>query len=118
MQVIWAKGQEFGQESHTPASGLENCEAKDYLFYRRDEIKYHGSHNSQRGFVPELDFYGEYSFTGFWLLGLKASLILYLFIGKCMQKALFIYFISNSVPTSFDFSTLVTRLSNIEKNIY
>ncbi|XP_071837327.1 uncharacterized protein [Apostichopus japonicus] len=57
MQVIWAKGQEFGEESHNPASGLENCEAKDYLFYRRDEIKYHGSHNSQRGFVPELDFY-------------------------------------------------------------
>ena len=57
MHVIWARGQEYGEEIHRPASGLERNEFRTENFYRRDELKYHG-HQTQRG-VTTRRFLGE-----------------------------------------------------------
>ena len=57
MHVIWARGQEYGQEIHVPDSGLERNEFMTENFYRRDELKYHG-HRTQRG-VTTRRFLGE-----------------------------------------------------------
>ncbi|KAJ8040166.1 Serine-rich 25 kDa antigen protein [Holothuria leucospilota] len=62
MDVIWARGQERGREVHRPRSGLERCEAKnieDYLFYQKDDVKYHGTSGMQRGIIRGLDFYAD-----------------------------------------------------------
>lgn len=57
MHVIWARGQERGQYSHSPPSGLERGTAAVGDFYRPDEIKYHG-HGAQRGFA-NINFFEE-----------------------------------------------------------
>ena len=57
MHVIWARGQEIGEYNHVPKSGLEKDKASVPLFYKPDELKYHG-HGDQRGFL-NLNFYEE-----------------------------------------------------------
>ncbi|XP_030851987.1 uncharacterized protein LOC578616 isoform X1 [Strongylocentrotus purpuratus] len=59
MMAIWSRGQEFGRYVHNPPSGLEVCQASDYMFYRRDELKYHGTSPDQRGVIPNLNFYAD-----------------------------------------------------------
>jgi len=45
MHVIWAVGQQQGEYSHSPKSGLETEEASLPDFYHEDELKYHGKVN-------------------------------------------------------------------------
>ena len=61
--AVWARGQEFGQYIHNPPSGLEWCLASDYEFYKKDELKYHGTSDDQRGTIAGLDFYGKINVT-------------------------------------------------------
>ncbi|CAK8683065.1 unnamed protein product [Clavelina lepadiformis] len=49
MTVIWAMGQGIDMYQHAPNTGLEDCTASDYRFYRHDEIKYHGTGPNRRG---------------------------------------------------------------------
>ena len=61
MHVIWAVGQEPGEYSHVPKSGLEEkSEGTPSIpdFYRPDELKYHGRKN--RGIVS-MNFFEEVS---------------------------------------------------------
>ncbi|XP_006819112.1 uncharacterized protein LOC102801088 [Saccoglossus kowalevskii] len=58
MSVIWARGQTPGDYWHAPASGIESCMAEDYMFYRVDELKYHGTRADQRG-VTTMNFYDD-----------------------------------------------------------
>ena len=55
-QVIWSLGQVFPDYFHRPGSGIEAGTAEDKMFYKRDEIKYHGTRN--RG-ATTANFYGE-----------------------------------------------------------
>lgn len=57
MHVIWARGQEIGEYNHSPKSGLEKDKAFVPIFYKPDELKYHG-HGDQRGHLS-LNFYEE-----------------------------------------------------------
>ncbi|XP_071951273.1 uncharacterized protein [Antedon mediterranea] len=57
MTVIWARGQEYGAYVHSPASSIEACTASIDDYYRQDELKYHGTHNEQRGRVQDLNFF-------------------------------------------------------------
>lgn len=41
--MIYAKGQTAGSYEHSVKSGLESGKHKDTDFYRRDQLKYHGS---------------------------------------------------------------------------
>ena len=59
MHVIFARGQEMGHYVHSPPSGIEACTANQ-KFYKRFELKYHGTHPDQRGQVPSFDFYGAF----------------------------------------------------------
>jgi hypothetical protein len=43
--VIWSFGQVYPDYSHSPPSGIEAGTAKNPMFYKPDEIKYHGSVN-------------------------------------------------------------------------
>ena len=58
MHVIWAVGQEQGQYSHRPSSGLESKDEEPSVpdFYHDDELKYHGKDN--RG-VTSINFHDE-----------------------------------------------------------
>jgi hypothetical protein len=56
MHVIWAVGQEPGDFSHSPDSGLEKGTPSVPEFYKKDELKYHGKKN--RGKV-EMNFFEE-----------------------------------------------------------
>ena len=59
MHVIWAVGQEPGDYSHIPKSGLEHSPdgTPSVLdFYKPDELKYHGKKN--RGIVS-MNFFEE-----------------------------------------------------------
>ena len=58
MHVIWAAGQDQGDYSHSPHSGLETSAATASVpdFYHDDELKYHGKEN--RG-VTSINFYDE-----------------------------------------------------------
>ena len=58
MHVIWATGQEQGQYSHRPHSGLESKDETASVpnFYHDDELKYHGKDN--RG-VSSINFHDE-----------------------------------------------------------
>ncbi|XP_078670099.1 uncharacterized protein LOC144910655 [Branchiostoma floridae x Branchiostoma belcheri] len=49
MHVIWARGQEPGGYSHVPNSAIETCAVSDYAYYQPDELKYHGTAQTQRG---------------------------------------------------------------------
>ncbi|CAK8683067.1 unnamed protein product [Clavelina lepadiformis] len=49
MTFIWAMGQGIDMYQHAPNTGLEDCTASDYRFYRHDEIKYHGTGPDRRG---------------------------------------------------------------------
>ena len=59
--VIWSLGQVFPDYFHNPASGIEAGTAEDRMFYKRDEIKYHGTRN--RG-VTTANFYGKHEKIG------------------------------------------------------
>ena len=54
--VIWSFGQIYPDYRHNPASGIEARTAKNLMFYKPDEIKYHGSVN--RG-ATTLNFFGN-----------------------------------------------------------
>ena len=56
MHVIWAVGQEPGDFSHSPSSGLEKGTPSIPDFYKKDELKYHGKKN--RGKV-DMNFFDE-----------------------------------------------------------
>jgi len=56
LYVIWAFGQDQGDYSHIPASGLERGDPSVPDFYRDDELKYHGKEN--RG-VEVINFEGK-----------------------------------------------------------
>jgi hypothetical protein len=58
MHVIWAVGQEPGEYSHVPKSGLESPAGTPSIpdFYKPDELKYHGKKN--RGMLS-MNFYEE-----------------------------------------------------------
>ena len=56
MHVIWAVGQEPGDFSHSPSSGLEKGTPSVPDFYKKDELKYHGKKN--RGKV-DMNFFDE-----------------------------------------------------------
>ena len=58
MHVIWALGQDQGDYSHSPKSGLESSGVTASVpdFYHDDELKYHGKEN--RG-VTSINFYDE-----------------------------------------------------------
>ena len=58
MHVIWALGQDQGEYSHSPKSGLESGAVTPSVpdFYHDDELKYHGKEN--RG-VTSINFYDE-----------------------------------------------------------
>ena len=56
MHVIWSLGQVFPDYNHNPASGIEARTAMNRMFYKPDEIKYHGSVN--RG-ATTLNFFGK-----------------------------------------------------------
>ena len=58
MTMIWSRGQEHGEYEHFPRSGYELGLASDQTFYKRDELKYHG-HRSQRGYVENVNFFGN-----------------------------------------------------------
>ncbi|CAK9300686.1 unnamed protein product [Gordionus sp. m RMFG-2023] len=49
MHVSWAKGQNIKAPYHNPHSGIEQGSANDKMFYRDDELKYHGTNGNQRG---------------------------------------------------------------------
>ena len=57
MHVIYARGQEQGNYIHSPSSGIETGQARMKMFYRTDELKYHG-HSSQRG-TDIINFVGK-----------------------------------------------------------
>ena len=57
--LIWSFGQIYPDYKHTPASGIEANTAKNHMFYKPDEIKYHGSVN--RG-ATTLNFFGNLRF--------------------------------------------------------
>ncbi len=57
MQVIWAHGQDQGDYSHRPLSGLERGNPSILDFYRDDELKYHGRDNRGTDFI---DFSGKF----------------------------------------------------------
>jgi hypothetical protein len=40
--VVWAKGQQSGHYYHYPPSAIETNQISDHMFYKQDEIKYHG----------------------------------------------------------------------------
>ena len=56
MQVIWSLGQVYPDYNHRPNSGIEARTAMNDMFYKPDEIKYHGSVN--RG-AATLNFFGK-----------------------------------------------------------
>ena len=56
MRVIWAFGQIYPQYNHTPESGIEAGTVSNNMFYKPDEIKYHGSVN--RG-ATSINFFGQ-----------------------------------------------------------
>ena len=56
MQVIWSMGQVFPNYNHNPNSGIEARTAMNTMFYKPDEIKYHGSVN--RG-ATTVNFFGK-----------------------------------------------------------
>ncbi len=58
MHVIWAVGQEPGEYSHVPKSGLEAEGSSPSIpdFYKPDELKYHGRKN--RGMLS-MNFFEE-----------------------------------------------------------
>ena len=56
MRVIWSFGQDTDDFFHRPDSGLEVGTASNTMFYKPDEIKYHGGRN--RG-ATSLNFFGE-----------------------------------------------------------
>ena len=56
MHVIWSLGQVFPDYNHNPGSGIEARTAMNRMFYKPDEIKYHGSVN--RG-ATTLNFFGK-----------------------------------------------------------
>jgi hypothetical protein len=60
MHVIWARGQDSGNYSHSPPTGIDRVPISSLSipnFYKQDELKYHG-HNSHRG-VSRINFLGE-----------------------------------------------------------
>lgn len=56
MHLIWSFGQVFPDYNHSPGSGIEAGTARNTMFYRPDEIKYHGSRN--RG-ATTINFFGK-----------------------------------------------------------
>ncbi|XP_038068000.1 uncharacterized protein LOC119737611 [Patiria miniata] len=58
MTVIFARGQDYGRYVHNPPSGVEHCTTSQ-RFYKRFELKYHGTAQSQRGQVPNFNFYED-----------------------------------------------------------
>ena len=64
MHVIWARGQEYGEEVHDPEPHFHL--ARQPNFYRRDELKYHG-HGAQRG-VASINFQGTANALRLWVL--------------------------------------------------
>ena len=56
MRVIWSMGQIYPDYNHNPGSGIEARTAMNRMFYKPDEIKYHGSVN--RG-ATTLNFFGK-----------------------------------------------------------
>ncbi|XP_039268430.2 uncharacterized protein LOC120343320 [Styela clava] len=46
---IWARGQDPNRFYHWPIGGLERCQASNYDYYKINELKYHGTKDSQRG---------------------------------------------------------------------
>ena len=57
MELIWARGQEYPDYFHSPNSGVEVNTTSDPMFYRKDELKYHG-HANHRG-SDTINFYGK-----------------------------------------------------------
>ena len=56
MHLIWSFGQVFPDYNHSPGSGIEAGTARNTMFYRPDEIKYHGFRN--RG-ATTINFFGK-----------------------------------------------------------